>query len=315
MSQNIDVTVEFLKEYKNCLVYCGIFDFDDEEEINECITEINNDKKYNSNDNLKLCQKKNKKECKIIKDKRFKKLLNYLINFMQILYSIRSKYSNKYDNKIILLLGYLNLKKEFNIDLNELECVNFPGDNTSQLGFPNNLKNYFEIMKLNLKIELIKYDNLIELNDYEKTIIEKYSKFMNDFQPWSRTINTFLNIYSDKKIPPIENISNYGDFIKNKNIHLREFDLIKESFLILFLDRINNYLKVRLLKNKKNKSIDDTNKNLLRTLLYNNPKNINKSINKTKNKNTKKNVNKKLLKNNTGIKNRNFIKTRKKLLI
>ena len=281
MSQNIEDTVKFLEEYKNCLIYCGIDEFDGEEEINECITEINNH--YNSNKKLKLCNKKNKKECKILKDKRFKKLLNYLINFMKILYSVRSKYGNKYDYKLILLLGYINIEKEFNINLKELECINFPGDNTIQLGFPNNLKSYFEIMKLNLKMEIRKYDKLIELNQYDRSNKEKYSNFINDFQPWSRMINTFLNIYSDKKIPSIEDISKYGDFIANKNVLLKEFDFIKDAFVILFLDRINNNLKLTTSLSKNKKPNSNNNKNLLVKILNNNPKKTAKNVKISKN--------------------------------
>ena len=82
---------------------------------------------------------------------------------------------------------YIDIKKVFNIDLAELECIKYPGNNTAQLEFPNNLKKYLEIMKSLYKLRILKNTSL-------NGTLEEYAKFTEDTQPWSRTITTFLNI-------------------------------------------------------------------------------------------------------------------------
>jgi len=80
--------------------------------------------------------------------------------------------------------------------------------------------------------------------------MEKYKKFCEDFQPWSRMLVTFLKIHSANLfprviIPDIENTKLYGTFVNKKSINKREFDklLLLDNFdenLISYIDKENN---------------------------------------------------------------------------
>jgi hypothetical protein len=203
--------LEYLQDYNNCINYCGNNLDDPKVELDECVKDLKKDFK-----SVDICNKA-LKECEIIHSDKFNKLMIFLINFLKFFYYSRSIYGNKYDQQNILVIGGLNLEK-FGLTIEDLSCVRYPGDDSYAAGFPKTLSEYLTIMnKINTVIKSGKLLN-------KDALLKKYKPFCDDFQPWSRTLSTFINIYGQeikllkKPIPPIEKIENYGSFIKKSSL-------------------------------------------------------------------------------------------------
>ena len=75
-------------------------------------------------------------------------------------------------------------------------------------------------------------------NIIKNNFLEQYKNFCNDFQPWSRTLVTFLNTYASHllemmfeidSLPNITKINSYGIFVRNKDLNITKFDEFIES--------------------------------------------------------------------------------------
>ena len=64
---NIEKTREYLKNYDNCIEYCGLTNNEKEnnDEIQDCLEDIN--KNFNKKGEYELCKKIDNVECTIIK--------------------------------------------------------------------------------------------------------------------------------------------------------------------------------------------------------------------------------------------------------
>ena len=220
-------TNDYLKNYDNCLSFCGIELSDTDEEKTLCLQDIK--KKYMDET---LCLQEDIDECKIISSSNFKELLIFLVKLIKYIYCIRSIYGNVYDVQIILCIGYINLN-DYGLELEQLSCIKFPGDKSYQKGFPKTLSDYIKIMQeISTAIS-----SGINLNDDKITkdpFLENYKEFISDFQPWSRLLSTFLNIYArdlllPNGLPDISKPSSYGSFINNCDDYVKNFNSLLES--------------------------------------------------------------------------------------
>ena len=203
------MSIDFLKDYDNCVSYCD-YDLDN---LEGCIQSIKDEKNDQS-----LCAvivKNN--NCDIVNTDNFRNLISFLIKFLRFLYCVRSHHNeNKYDEQIMRSISKIKLSN-FNLSLDDLTCVGFPGDKTLVHQFPRNLAEYFIIMKKISKVE--QSGHTLERSIKTDEVLSKYEGFCSDYQPWSRTLSTFLNIHSERlfgtSIPKIGDTSKYGDFITN----------------------------------------------------------------------------------------------------
>ena len=234
-------TKQYLKSYENCLILCGRFSEDEpEEDFRDCV------KGYTDED-PELCQKI-KKSCDIVNSPQFRELLIFLIKFLKFMYCVRSEHNNKYDEYIITTVGNLDLES-FGLDINKLDCINYPDDNSSYLSeMPHNLKEYLTIMN---RISVI-YENKEHLasKQNDDVVLSGFKKFCDDFQPWSTSLNTFVNIYSLKTgliaepIPNIRTIKSYGEFISNcDKVKMRELISLLPSNVSEFHSKLIAYIK------------------------------------------------------------------------
>ena len=233
-------TKQYLKSYENCLTYCGRFSEDEpEEDFRDCV------KGYTDED-PELCQKI-KKSCDIVNSPQFRELLIFLIKFLKFMYCVRSEHNNKYDEYIITTVGNLDLES-FGLDINKLECINYPDDNSYLSEMPHNLKEYLTIMN---RISVI-YENKEHLasKQNDDDVLSGFKKFCDDFQPWSTSLYTFVNIYSLKTglitepIPNISKIKSYGEFISNcDKVKMRELISLLPANVSDFHSRLIAYIK------------------------------------------------------------------------
>lgn len=198
---------EYYKDYNNCVIAC---EYDDN--LEECIAAIRSE-----HNDPTLCSK-TVNDCTIINSENFKNLILFFIKLLQFLYCVRSHYANKYDELIISSVGKINLK-HFHLSLDDLACVEYPGDKTFRNEYPHYFSDYLRIMtRISSVSKSIKDDE----------ILSKFAEFCSDYQPWSRTLSTFVNSHAERlfgiSIPRIENISSYGDFIKDCHINLLTFE-------------------------------------------------------------------------------------------
>jgi hypothetical protein len=189
---------------------------------------------------MSLCAKVDKTSCEIINSDNFKNLISFLIKFLQFLYCIRSHHNNNYDELIISSISKINLV-DFGLSLNDLFCVKFPGDDTFVHQFPRNFSEYINVMS---RIsDVVKSGEILERFTKTDEILSKFENFCLDFQPWSRTLSTFVNIHSqrlfDKPIPRIEHISEYGNFISDCDKNISKFNLLIQNKLIFDTELIN----------------------------------------------------------------------------
>jgi hypothetical protein len=231
------MNTSYFKQLKNCKDYC-LFD-ENNDKIEDCIDTIYNDN--NIDRSIKICLNDDNTICNIDETKDFKNLILFFIKYFKFLYCSRKFYKNAYDDKIALTIGLLDLSL-FNININELDCLKFPGDNSYVNEFPNNFKDYLIIMQ-----ELYKIRDSITISTIKNNpFLIKFSNFCLDYQPWNRTLSVFINKYSQKffniNIPKIEKPNNYGNFIDKCDIN---------SLDILFNDDNFQQYLIKYLLDKK----------------------------------------------------------------
>jgi len=247
------MSTEFYRDYDNCVRAC------EGDDLEDCISAIRTE-----NNDQSLCTKIEKNDCEIINSDNFRNLIIFLIKFLQFLYCIRSHHNNKYDELIISSISKINLS-DFNLSLDELLCVEFPGDKSLVNQFPHNLTEYIIIMtKMS---EAVKSGEILESFCKTDEILSKFDNFCSDYQPWSRTLTTFVNIHSQRlfgtSIPRIESILDYGNFITDCDKNISKFDLLIQNKSIFDIELINflkfetrggNIYKTRKYKTRKYKT-------------------------------------------------------------
>ncbi len=217
--------VESLRNYKNCLLYCSYASEESQQALEECIEDIKND---HSDPNL--CREEQEAECPVIETTEFRSLIEFLLQFLRILYGIRTYYQNKYDENIITSLGLLDLSS-FGLNVEKLKCVNL--QDYTPPGMPSNLGDYLDVMK---EIRILISEGKNYLTDgAENGTLRNYGAFLSDYQPWSRLLSTcvdkyvkILNILSSG-VPDIANVRNYGNFASG--LSKSELEEILKSFL------------------------------------------------------------------------------------
>ena len=239
----MDETSEYIKIYDNCLKYCGCDKFED---CSECIDNL---KKTYGDD---VCVSETNTDCEITSSKNFKNLLFILIKLVQFIYCIRSKYGNIYDRLLILSISKIDLS-EYNLTISDLSCVKFPGDDSFVSKFPHTFDIYLLLIQ-QLSLE----------KSADRELLNNYKSFVEDFQPWTRTLVTFLNIYGKdvlknyfaiNKIPDIEKISKYGKFANKHKLYGNYLldNMSNTNFQIDLLHFLKVKSKTKKTKTKKSK--------------------------------------------------------------
>jgi len=212
---------QYFKDYQNCSEYCkGTYNTDEDEEIAKCILEIRSE--YGED----MC--KVEEVCPIIGTRKYIHLVLILKEVLRFIYTSRSKYENLFDAYLIPMVSSIPLDK-LEITMEELSCIKFPGDASFVPGFPKTLSEY-----------LILFNDLMNEKDTEASNIEGWTQgltskrknmnsFINDFQPWTRTLSTFVRKH-DIEIPLIEKPKTYGNFINSEYLTFME-DLQSKGLL------------------------------------------------------------------------------------
>ena len=199
---------DYLKDYDNCLDYCGNPPSLEEE---DCIKDIKDE--YG---NEELCMKSETLDIAIIHTPQFEQLLSFLVKFLKILYCCRYYNGNIYDAAIISSLGLLDLN-DFGLTTEELKSVKL--QNFVKKGMPDNLGDYFVVMREIKQIML--EEEPLEITANSNPILQNYSEFVSDYQPWSRLLYSCVDKYVKELgilpegIPDITKKSNYGTFISD----------------------------------------------------------------------------------------------------
>jgi len=239
----MDETSEYIKIYDNCLKYCGCDKFED---CSECVDDL---KKTYGDD---VCVSETNTDCEITSTGNFKNLLFILILLIQFIYCIRSKYGNIYDRLLILSISKINLS-EYNLSISDLSCIEFPGDDSFVSKFPHSFDIYLLLIQ---QLSLEKPNN--------KELLNEYKSFIGDYQPWTRTLVTFLNMYGKdvlktyfaiNKIPNIENISKYGKFADKQKLYNNYLldNISNSTFQIDLIHFLKIKTKIKKSKTKKSK--------------------------------------------------------------
>lgn len=201
--------MEQLKNYTTCLQYCALDKDSSEEEKAECILQIRED--YDRPDFCTVIEG----ECSTVSTPQFKQLVLLMKEILKFIYVIRKNYGNTFDTFIIPVVASIPLE-EFNLSINDLACVDFPGDGTVQEKFPKKLSEYITLFR-----QLINQPDSgpSNMESWVGSLEKKRTNmniFIKDFQPWSRTLMNFVIVQTgDDTIPPIGTIAGYGSFIKD----------------------------------------------------------------------------------------------------
>jgi len=244
---------EYCKPKTYCKNVCKLegMNVQDETQEAECYKYIQEEVDYDED-----CCTEDEIECPILKDPNFNKLINELLDLLKIVYIIRyitskkKKITNKYDEFLIpKIISTIEFPYN-NIELKDLECIKFPGG--EQTGYPSNFGIYIRLMKAQSQPKTP-----------GSNIKDNYLNFMSDFQPWLRTLSTFLNQHLDIEIPSPDKLDTYiPNFITQtdinvgiKYINFDELDRIMN--LSLYGGRItkSKKFKSKKFKSKKFKSI------------------------------------------------------------
>jgi hypothetical protein len=207
-------TVDYLKNYNNCKVYCGSDDDDPDDDIDllSCVNTI-------KDNDSSLCSKNAvESDCSTIYKESFKSFLYFLVKFLKILYCSRHHYGNTYDLLFITSLGTLDLDK-FSLTYDELMCVKL--QDFVKPGMPNNLGDYLLAIKEIQRILSSSTHNLVTSSKHN-AVLMKFPEFVLDFQPWSTLLVKCVQNYIKQLelplvLPDIEDISKYGEFIAKCN--------------------------------------------------------------------------------------------------
>lgn len=240
--------LEYLKDYKNCAAYCSYETTP--EAISECINDIKTDFK-----NDELC-KKQSFECDIIHSEKFRKIVNYLIRFLKILYCVRY-YSggNAYDIAIITSLGVLDLKK-FGLTAQELTCVKL--QDFVKKGMPDNLGDYLIVMQEIRKI--IQTGKNLVTESKKHHILKQYDDFVSDYQPWTSLLYVCVDKYAKQldlldNIPDISKPSEYNSFVECTEQQYNDFIQMihKPNEILKYAEHNNKRKKKKTVGTKKGK--------------------------------------------------------------
>lgn len=211
---------ENLKDYAQCIAYCMLDKNSPDDKKADCINDIRSD--FGED----LC--KVKEVCPIIGTQKYIRLLLIFKEVLRFIYSSRIKYGNEFDSHLIPMISTIPLDT-LGIRLEELSCIQFPGDDSSIPGYPRNLSQY-----------IILFSQLMNETDEEGANIERWvpallskrrnmNSFLEDFQPWTRTLSTFLR-KNNLEIPQIERPENYGTFASDEYLRFME-DLQSQGLL------------------------------------------------------------------------------------
>ncbi len=204
---------EYFKDYKNCLDYCGIEEKSSNDDKAQCINEIRSE--YGED----LC--KVEEVCPIIGTPKYIRLLLIFKEILRFIYTSRKHYGNELDPYLIPMVSSIPLN-HLGISLEELSCIKFPGDGSFIPGYPRNLSEY-----------IIIFNELMNEKDQEGANIEVWlpgltskrrnmNTFLSDFQPWTRTLSTFLR-NNGLEIPQIERPEKYGSFTSDEYLRFMEY--------------------------------------------------------------------------------------------
>jgi hypothetical protein len=175
--------------------------------------------------------------CALVSQASFRIFIDLCIGILRLVYISRAKYGNQFDAYIIVAIGCLDVSK-LQINPFDLRCIDFPGG--LQRGFPATLYEYLEVMKLlanqheldnqanknktkktknsessnrSMSNSIISNSKTSKIQEYD--LHERYAQFLQDYQPWARVLQTFVNEHG-AKLPEIQNPSRtYGSFIQN----------------------------------------------------------------------------------------------------
>lgn len=162
---------------------------------------------------------------------QYKPLFVKLAKIVKLIYTLRAMHGNEYDQYFILLVGHVE-------PYDNMECMKF---SSYSVGMPNNLAEYFDIMRA-LAVT------------HDESVLGKYVKFTQDYQPWTTYLVDFLNqyagdvlreLYGFDTFPPISNISNYGKFANDlcyKRIISSQRSLIEPNYTSI-LHKLNSKRK------------------------------------------------------------------------
>ena len=185
------------KYKENCLEDCqqlisnSLYD-----DVEECIQDLQDT--YGPKSCL---ESKPKVDCPILEKPEFKKLIQIFNIFLKFIYSVRfqlnkqKKASNMYDQILISnLVSNVDLKK-LGIRFEDLECVKF----SHHSGYPQTLARYIFFMAA------VMHQN--------NNSMANFKNFKNDFQPWTKTLVNFVNLYNKKmglvELPDVSRVSSY----------------------------------------------------------------------------------------------------------
>lgn len=197
---------KYYKEYGICKQECDPIS-DTPEELEECIEEIR--QRYADET---LCARLYETECQVIRTQGFADLMRFLIKFFKLQYCCRRYHKNQHDVSFITALGALDLT-QFGLSIDDLNCVKL--QDYAMPGMPSNLGDYFRILR---SIHMVGHDKTQRDPQFRE-----FSRFLDDFQPWSRVLTTCIDKYVrelgilESGIPDISNIRSYGDFISDCN--------------------------------------------------------------------------------------------------
>ena len=212
----------------NTITCCSIFYDLDKKTLKEklvdlCLHEENNEicnepklyKYYKDNIDTNVGD-----SCPIILKPEWKILLNIYIRLLKFIYSIRyylkskNKPTNLLDYYMILCISLIDIEK-YNIQLDEMECIEFPDKSYVKPGFPITLKEYLNIMiSLNTSSGIKDSDITTWIkNTLRKEEFKKFKEYLSDYQYWTDNFIQFLKYYTMEKIPSRKDFGNYIEFI------------------------------------------------------------------------------------------------------
>jgi hypothetical protein len=234
----------------NTITCCSMF-FDVDKKtlkkklVDLCLHEENNEicndprlyKYYKDNSDINITD-----SCPIVMKPEWEMLLNIYTRLLKFIYSIRyylksiRKTTNLLDCYMIPCISLIDIE-QYNIQLDEMECIKFPDPSYVKPGFPTTLKEYLNIMiSLNTSSEIKDSDITVWIkNTLIKEEFKKFEEYLSDYQPWTNNFIQFLKYYTIENIPMSHDFRNYIDFITptiyEKNIEFYKKELGETEIL------------------------------------------------------------------------------------
>lgn len=189
------MSFDYLKSLDNCMMYCS-----DLIPPDECVDTVRTEFQDPA-----LCQPTlNTKECEVMSNPSFHRLLTFLTHFFRVFYAVRYQWNtNDYDMFMMLSLGKLDLDDSFQLSLDDLACVQTMA--FAKEGIPATLSDYFRAMQTMALI--MQEDSAFFLHNVSKDRwLKKYLAFASDFQQWSTLLIACINHHTrlDSVIPSIK---------------------------------------------------------------------------------------------------------------